>query len=406
MENLPNAQPREVSAPFKVDVHRGTMRGEVSSQWFSRPDDQKFLDLNTLHDFCKASAEASRNDIIDVKDVEVKAPTPDDPEDLRLVLAVHRGGVDDEVEVKPNHWSFGQICSLVRTPAAYLRTLPAQIAGINLQYGLSAFRSEMVKAYTTKNGSHELRAATGPDYGRILDHEVVAAVQRIAGNGTGEGGFPWKVPGVINWRDQTYDPNAPITRESTTLFASDRDVFLFLCDDTHPIEIGKLPDGSPDLVFRGFYVWNSEVGSRSFGIATFYMRGACQNRCLWGVEGFDEITFRHSKYAPQRFMQEARPALESFANANTGALLNGITAARDAIVAKDDDDARAFLKRQKFTQTEATRIMNSVLEEEQKPARSIWDFVQGITAVARSKGHQDERLAMERRAGKLLDKVA
>ena len=40
------------------------------------------------------------------------------------------------------------------------------------------------------------------------------------------------------------------------------------------------------------------------------------------------------------------------------------------------------------------------------PARSVWDMVQGITAVARGKGHQDERLAMERRAGQLLDKVA
>ena len=39
--------------------------------------------------------------------------------------------------------------------------------------------------------------------------------------------------------------------------ASDRDVFLFLVDDTNPIEAGRLPDGSPDLYFRGFYCWNS-----------------------------------------------------------------------------------------------------------------------------------------------------
>lgn len=32
----------------------------------------------------------------------------------------------------------------------------------------------------------ELRAVTGPDYGRIYDHELVEAVQRIAGNGTGD----------------------------------------------------------------------------------------------------------------------------------------------------------------------------------------------------------------------------
>ena len=32
----------------------------------------------------------------------------------------------------------------------------------------------------------ELCAVTGPDYGRIYDHELVCAVMRLAGNGTGD----------------------------------------------------------------------------------------------------------------------------------------------------------------------------------------------------------------------------
>jgi hypothetical protein len=35
---------------------------------------------------------------------------------------------------------------------------------------------------------------TGPDYGRIWDHELIAAVMKIAGNGTGD--TRWKAPGV------------------------------------------------------------------------------------------------------------------------------------------------------------------------------------------------------------------
>lgn len=42
--------------------------------------------------------------------------------------------------------------------------------------------------------------------------------------------------------------------------------------DTNPIEAGRLPDGSPDLYFRGFYCWNSKVGSKTLGIASFYLR--------------------------------------------------------------------------------------------------------------------------------------
>jgi hypothetical protein len=36
----------------------------------------------------------------------------------------------------------------------------------------------------------------------------------------------------------------------------------------------------------------------------------------------------------------------------------------------------------------------------------VWDFVQGITAVARDIQHQDARVDMELKASKLLAKVA
>src|SRR5258705_9958069 len=91
---------------------------------------------------------------------------------------------------------------------------------------------------------------------------------RIAGNGTGD--TRWKVPGVLDWNTMTHNPFVDITKDTTTLYASDRDVFLFLVDDTHPIEAGRLADGSPDWYFRGFYCWNSEVGSKTLGIASFY----------------------------------------------------------------------------------------------------------------------------------------
>ena len=107
-----------------------------------------------------------------------------------------------------------------------------------------------------------------------------------------------------------------ITQDTATLYASDRDVFLFLVDDLNPIEAGRLPDGSPDLYFRGFYCWNSEVGAKTLGMASFYLRAVCQNRKLWGVEDFEEITIRHSKYAASRFAHEAAPALTRFANSS------------------------------------------------------------------------------------------
>jgi hypothetical protein len=128
----------------------------------------------------------------------------------------------------------------------------------------------------------------------------------IAGNGTGDS--RWKVPGVLDWSSGRYSPFVEVAEDTTTLYASDRDVFVFLVDDTHPIEAGRLPGGSPDLYFRGFYCWNSLVGSKTLGMASFYLRAVCQIRNLWGVEDFEEIVIRHSKYVAARFAHEATPA--------------------------------------------------------------------------------------------------
>ncbi len=378
---------------YKVDANRGKRVSRVSSEWFSRPDDERFLSLGDLARAVRARSERSRTRIVETALIRVDASRAD-PERLLLTLP----GAD--TPVAPTHWSFGQLAAQVGAPAAYLRQLPAALAGINLQYGLTSYRAEQIKTLETDNGRVELRAATGPDYGRIYDHELVEAVQRIAGNGTGD--TRWKVPGVLDWSTGTYNPCVDITKETTTLYASDRDVFLFLVDDMNPIEAGKLPDGSPDLFFRGFYCWNSEVGAKTLGMASFYLRAVCQNRNLWGVEDFEEISIRHSKYADSRFVHEAAPALANFANSSARPFVNGIRAAREKIVARSDEDRTEFLRKRGFSKTETTKIIDAVLSEEGHPPASIFDFVQGITAVARVKTHQDARLDMETRAKKLL----
>ena len=169
--------------------------------------------------------------------------------------------------------------------------------------------------------------------------------------------------------------------------------------------VRKLPDGSPDLFFRGFYCWNSEVGAKTLGIASFYLRAVCQNRNLWGVEDFQEISIRHSKYAANRFAHEAAPALTRFADSSPQPFLNGIRQARERIVARNDEDRTDFLRKRGFGKAETAKIVETVLAEEGRPPESVFDFVQGITAYARGKTQQDARLDLETRAKKLLEKV-
>ncbi len=343
---------RDFNGGYKVDVSRGERVGRVSSEWFSRRADERFLSLSELFASVRGRAERSRTRTVESAAIRVEA-NRDNTDRLALMLP------GSETPVAPTHWSFGQLAALVGAPAAYLRQLPAPLAGINLQYGLTAHRAEQIKTLEVDDGRVELRAVTGPDYGRIYDHELVEAVQRIAGDGVGD--TRWKVPGVLDWSTGVYNPRVDVTRDTTTLYASDRDVFLFLVDDLNPIEVGRLPDGSPDLYFRGFYCWNSEVGAKTLGMASFYLRAVCQNRNLWGVEDFQEITIRHSKCAASRFATEAMPALTRFANSSPAPFVNSIRAARAQIVARTDDDRADFLRKRGFSKSETAKIIETVL---------------------------------------------
>jgi hypothetical protein len=386
----------ETSPGFKVDISRGQRVARVSSEWFSRPDDERYLSLSELYGAVRSRADRASARTVESRLVRVEA-SRDDAARMTLIVPGRNA------PVAPTHWSFGQLCSLVGAPAGYLRDLPAPLAAINLQHGLLSHRGELVKTLEAEDGRVELRAVTGPDCGRIWDHELVAAVMKIAGDGIGD--TRWKVPGILDWGTMRHNPFVDVTKDTTTLYASDRDVFLFLVDDTHPIKAGRLPNGDPDLYFRGFYCWNSEVGSKTLGIASFYLRAVCMNRNLWGVEDFQEISIRHSKFATQRFAHEAAPALASFANSSPAPFIAGVKAARERIVARKDEDREDFLRKRGFSKSDTAKIIGSVLNEEGHPPASVFDFVQGITAIARTKPHQDARLELEGKAKLLLERA-
>ncbi len=128
---------RDTSGGYKVDVGRGERIGRVSSEWFSRPADERYLSLSELADSVRDRAERSRTRVVESALIHVEA-NRSDPERLALILP----GTD--TPIAPTHWSFGQLASLVGAPAAYLRQLPAPLAAINLQYGLTSNRAEQI----------------------------------------------------------------------------------------------------------------------------------------------------------------------------------------------------------------------------------------------------------------------
>ena len=188
---------------------------------------------------------------------------------------------------------------------------------------------------------------------------------------TGSATRAGRCPACSTGRPASTTPMVDVTKDKTTLYASDRDVFLFLVDDMNPIEAGTLPDGSPDLFFRGFYCWNSEVGAKTLCIASFCLRAVCQNRNLWGVEDFQEISIRHSKYAANRFAHEAAPALANFADSSRAPLHRGhpmrrANASSPAVTRTEPTISGSAVSRR----PRRAKIVETVLAEEGRPPES------------------------------------
>src|SRR5690606_23823982 len=87
-------------------------------------------------------------------------------------------------------------------------------------------------------------------------------------------------------------------------------------------------------------------------------------------------------------------------------LRDAVAKAKAATVANDDESAMEFLRKRSLNAAQAKKVLDLYEQEEGGKPRSAWDMAQGITAMARAIPHQDNRVTMERVAGKLLDKVA
>src|SRR6058998_2308493 len=100
---------RGAPSGYKVDVSRGERIGRVSSEWFSRPADERYLSLSELAGSVRDRADRSRTRVVESALIHVEA-NRNDAERLALILP----GTD--AAIAPTHWSFGQLAGLVGAP--------------------------------------------------------------------------------------------------------------------------------------------------------------------------------------------------------------------------------------------------------------------------------------------------
>lgn len=376
-----------------LDAHR---------QWASRPDDERFWTLEEMYEQCRHwRATASEHNFASIGELSV---LPDeDTDDIKLCLP-------NGMQTRMTHWGFSQLCSRVGAPANYLREqLDAETASMCLNHGLRKAKSS-ANVLVHSNGTQVCRSLTTEKYSRIWNAEVLERLMRSKDDG-------WRVPPA-----RAMDPRTPGARIATAedildtsinvsegdwigpagLYASDHDMFVFMVNEEYRID-----DGTDGGLSRGFFISNSEVGAAALKLTKFLYRHVCGNHIVWDAKDVEELRIVHRGRANRRFEHNMRIELRKYANESMDEDRRRITQAKNYEIAADKDavlDALFGLRvapRQKLESAWELAEYEADLVRDISP-RSAWGMAQGLTRLSQQTNYTDERMALDRAAGKVL----
>lgn len=356
---------------------------QASRQWASRPADQRFSSLADLH-----SAVLHHRDVageqIGVSIRSLKVTTEQD--EAGIVHPV-LGTTTTDRTAKFTHFSFGQLARRVGAPASYLRDLSAGLASANMNEGIRKAGLEGTSDNTllfAQNGSLVLRAITSDKYTRIWNSDITSRLIQLT-----EDAPEWQ-------------PAPAAFDGSRGLYASEKDLFAFMVDDDRRI-FETLPGGG---LSRGFFISNSEVGDASFSLTTFLYQYVCGNHMVWGAQGVKNIRIPHIGDADARAFRKITVELRKYANesaAEDEAKIGRLT--RYEFTGTTDEVLDTIFKQigqaiPKSTLAAGIEIA-ATSEDRYGNPRSAFAIVSGLTEIARDKVNADERVKLEKAAGKV-----
>ncbi len=388
-----------LNAKVKVSaIERPKTLNRASQQWRERPADERF---ETLDDLLAATKRH--------RDLAMQGKTPLNKIQVMQcgegTDVIHVVGAQSGITLEPTHWAFGQLCQRAGAPANYLRALPARLAVQNLQHGLDRAENDDDMRLLIQRPEHghvgTLRALTSTRYKRVFNYEVANALCELR-----ERQPAWQFPepfrtvkgtkqGVWGTADGKPIPIA---------FASDHDMFVFLCDYEHGVE---LPDGN--VLARGFFVENSEVGDAAFKVTMFLFDFVCSNILVWGARNVVEIRLNHVGRIRDRVLannSEVLKALSAYGSASARVQKEQIQQAQKRLLGKDPAEVLSTLFGRKSLGLSKGDIVEAQTVAANTPRygdpRSAWAIVNGLTEVSQRSPHADQRIKLDRAAGEVL----
>lgn len=350
---------------------------QASRQWASRPADERFTSLQSLH----AAA-------VDIRQNAATARML--THDMRVIARdgdiVLQGASGNTAQL--TNWSFSQLAGRAKAPASYLTQLPAPLAVECLNHGFEHnpdidVDSKSVLLLDRRATQLTARAITSERYTRIYNSDVTAR--------------------LLDLQLEGWQPAPAAFDGSRGLYLGDRDMFAFLVDNERRI-FEKDPNGG---LSRGFFVWNSEVGAKTIGLMSFFYNYVCGNHIVWGASQVKEIKARHVgdldgimsdvAFELRRYRDSAGTETEAqIEQALTFQIAATKTEVLDAIFALRDPALTRKAIALAYDKAEAHRDWYG-------SPRTAWGMVNGLTEVARDLVNADDRVALEGAAGKVME---
>lgn len=377
---------------------------KASNQWANRPDDERFSSLQELHDAVSSYRGTARESVVPFDSLRVEAHDGD----VKLVGKA-------AVPARLTHWAFGQLATSIQAPAAYLRTLPATLAAQNLNHGLAKTEDRTDRAILFhQNGDLLTRAFSSEKYTRIWNNDITSRLLTLPND--------WRTPPARPAREGQKGTRIATAADVLTarglsgglsitegaliapagLYASDHDMFVFMVNDDRRIS----EPGNPDGLARGFFVSNSEVGAASFVITKFLYRTVCGNHIVWGASQVSEIRIKHIGTANDRAFAQISGELVKYADESASDDEARIAKAAQFTLGATKDEVldRLFaVKNLGISRVKLNAAYDAtVVNDANLDPTTAWGVAQGLTRISQDAAYADERVGLDRAAGKVL----
>lgn len=364
---------------------------EASAELVNRPSDEHFGSQVEILEAAKAARAAGRELATSTRQLIVASDSGCGGTGGGFRLQIG----SDVPALKLSNYSASQLCRLAGAPPSLVfERLKPETARRVLNESIHRLEPADVLALWQDNGTPILRAITSTGYRRVWDADLLEEVDRWLIPAGFEPARPTK--NTNEQRDNIMGNNKP------ALFRGDRDSFCFyMTPDRSQIGPGDRQQR------RGVFIYNSEVGARSFGLTRFLFDDVCANFLVWGAAAVRKIRMVHRGRTGRDIMRRFREELRELQPEVMAAELAMLNRAAETMFAHPSHLEKGVEKIRRFgvSKAVAEEVVNARRWAENDGAGDVdshlrWAY--GLSSLAKQERNADSMVALATVAGDIV----